>query len=91
MEAVFRAGIFSVPSGKIPVLPVGNGQKLPDNQRSSGPEYCFRFPSISGAFPSETVLFPELSGRFLSFPEDKTTVLGSSQWDIIEWLRRKDK
>jgi hypothetical protein len=39
----------------------------------------------------ETVLFPELSGRFLSFPEDKIIVLGSSQWDIIDWLKRKIK
>jgi len=50
---------------KLLFFPVGRGRKSTDN---SGPEYCFRFPSI-----------PQLScwnrWFFLSFPEDGITFL----------------
>ncbi len=44
--------------------------------RSSGPEHCFRFPSISRSFLSETIIFPDLSCRFQLFRGVGIIVLG---------------
>jgi hypothetical protein len=48
-------------SENVRIFPVGNRR---DNATIFRPDYCFRFLSISGAFLTETVIFPELPGRF---------------------------
>jgi hypothetical protein len=62
--------IFLVSSSQIPVISGGTRPEVGGIiQRSSGPEYWFQFPSISEAFLSETLIFPELSSRFRLFPK----------------------
>jgi hypothetical protein len=43
---------------------------------SSGSEYCFRFPSISRAVLAETVIFPQLSGWFLTRAANRSLFFG---------------
>jgi hypothetical protein len=77
MEAVFRAGnffgFFQCLPAKFLFFPVANGW----NSTIFRPEVLLPFSIISGDFLPETVIFSKLSGRFLSFPEDGITVLGS--------------
>ena len=62
--------IFLVFYSQIRVLSGGKRLEVTGKiQRFSGPEYCFRFPSIFAAFPSETVIFPHVPDQFKLFPE----------------------
>jgi hypothetical protein len=57
--------IFPVSSDQILVFSGGKWPEVAEKIRKlSGPEYCFRFPSISGVFLSETMIFPDLFDRF---------------------------
>ncbi len=73
MEAVFRvrkfphfSDAFSRNSCSFWWETAGSRRIIPP---SSGPEYCFPFASVSGAFLPKTVILPEFSARFLSFPK----------------------
>jgi hypothetical protein len=64
------AGFFPVTSNEVPIL---FRRKTAESHRKNlerfRSEYCFHVPSISGAFLSDTVTCPHLSGRFRLFSE----------------------
>jgi hypothetical protein len=55
-----------------------NGWRSPDKSVIFRLEVVLPFSINFGAFLPETVIFPELSGRLLSFPEVGIIVLGSN-------------
>jgi hypothetical protein len=66
-----------VSSGQIPVLSSGKRTEIARIiARSSVRDYCFHFPSVLEAFVLETVIFPDLSGRFHSLVEVGIIVVG---------------